>query len=268
MTGVPTKPDLAVALTTQDNIRTIERTVRSVQEIAAHILVVDSGSTDGTIEICESLGAEVVNQPWLGHAKQKQLAIDQCRDRAWVLLLDSDESLEPRLRESIRTTVTRDDPAYDGWLINRKVWFLGGWLNHTYQPEWRTRLVRGGKGKMAGADDPNLGYPHSVHEQLEVPGRTGRLKGVCRHEAWADIPDVVRRQLRYADIAAESAKRGGSMAHLLVNPPAAFLKQYIIKLGFLDGARGLIAAGLAANFTMLKHAAIASRRITGGDGGQ
>jgi glycosyltransferase involved in cell wall biosynthesis len=268
MTGASTQPDLAVALTTHDNMRTIERSVRSVQEVADHILVVDSGSTDGTIEKCEALGAEVIHQPWLGHAKQKQLAIDRCRDRTWVLLLDSDEALEPDLRESVRETVARNDPAYDGWAINRKVWFLGGWLNHTYQPEWRMRLVRGGKGKMAGVDDPDLGYPHSVHERLEVPGRTGRLKGVCRHEAWADIADVVRRQLRYADIAAASARRGGTVAHLLVNPPAAFVKQYVIKLGFLDGTRGLIAAGLAANFTMLKHSLIAARRATGGDDGQ
>ena len=249
--------NLAVAVTTQDNIRTIERTVRSVQEIAAHILVVDSGSTDGTVEHCEGLGAEVIHQPWQGYAKQKQFAIDGCRNRAWVLLLDSDESLEPQLRESIRETVIRDDPAYDGWALNRKVWFLGRWLNYTYQPQWRLRLVRGGKGRMAG--------PEGVHERLEVPGRVGRLAGVCRHDPWADIPDLIRRQLRYARIAAASAERGGSIWNLLVNPPAAMLKQAVLKRGLLDGPRGLIAAGLEFNRTMLKHALIAARRITDAD---
>jgi glycosyltransferase involved in cell wall biosynthesis len=258
-----TSPDLAVALTTMDNMRTIERALRSVRDIADHVVVVDSGSTDGTVEACAKAGAEVIHQEWLGHARQKQLAIDHCQDRTWVLLLDSDESLEPALQRSVRETVDRNDPAYDGWAINRKVWFLGGWLNHTYQPEWRMRLVRGGKGKMAGVDDPDLGYPAIVHERLEVPGRTGRLKGVCRHDAWADIPDLVQRQLRYAQIAAASAKRGGTLAHLLVNPPAAMLKQLIVKRGFLDGRRGLIAAGLAYNFTMLKHSLIADRRAGG-----
>jgi hypothetical protein len=251
--------DLAVALTTKDNIRTIERTVRSVQEIAAHILVVDSGSTDGTVEHCEELGAEVVDHPWQGYAKQKQFAIDQCRTRAWVLLLDSDESLEPPLRESIRETVIRDDPAFDGWALNRKVWFLGRWLNYTYQPQWRLRLVRGGKGRMAG--------PQGVHERLEVPGPVGRLTGVCRHDPWADIPDLVRRQLRYAEIAAASAERGGSIWNLVVNPPAALFKQLLLKRGFRDGPRGFIVAGLEFNRTMLKHALIAARRITGTDDG-
>ncbi|MHC4080298.1 MAG: glycosyltransferase family 2 protein [Planctomycetota bacterium] len=246
--------DLAVAVTTQDNSRTIERTIRSVQGIAAQILVVDSGSTDGTVERCEALGAEVVHQPWQGYAKQKQFAIDQCTSRAWVLLLDSDESLEPELRESIRETVVRNDPAYDGWSLNRKVWFLGRWLNYTYQPQWRLRLVRGGKGRMAG--------PQGVHERLEVPGEVGRLTGVCRHDPWADIPDLVRRQLRYAQLAAASADRGGSTWNLIVNPLAALFKQLVLKRGFRDGPRGFIAAGLEFNRTMLKHALIAARRIT------
>jgi glycosyltransferase involved in cell wall biosynthesis len=266
MTGATNKLDLAVAVTTHDSMRTIERTVRSVLDLAARIHVLDSGSTDGTIERCEALGAQVVHQTWQGHARQKQFAIDQCRDHGWILLLDSDESLEPELRESIRETVTRNDPAFDGWAINRKVWFLGRWLNYTYQPQWRLRLVRGGKGRMAGVDDPELAYPRNVHERLEVPGRVGRLAGVCRHDPWADIPDVINRQLRYARIAAASARRGGSVANLLFNPPLAMLKQIVLKRGFLDGSRGLIAAGLEFNYTMLKHVLIAARRITGKDG--
>ncbi|MHC4272729.1 MAG: glycosyltransferase family 2 protein [Planctomycetota bacterium] len=258
--------DLAVAVTTRDNIRTIEATVRSVLGLASHVLVVDSGSTDGTVEQCEQLGAEVVHRAWEGHARQKQFAIDQCRTRTWVLLLDSDEALEPELREAIREAVTRNDPAYDGWLLNRKVWFLGRWLNYTYQPQWRLRLVRGGKGRMAGVDDPDLAYPENLHERLEVPGPVGRLVGVCRHDPWADIPDMVRRQLRYAEIAAASADRGGSTANLIVNPLAALFKQLVLKRGFRDGPRGFIVAGLEFNRAMLKHALIAARRITGKDG--
>jgi glycosyltransferase involved in cell wall biosynthesis len=247
--------DLAVAVTTKNSIRTVDRMLRSVEGLAAHVLVVDSGSTDGTVEHCKGLGAEVIHEPWHGYALQKQFAIDRCRDRAWVLLLDSDESLEPELRESIRETVIRNDPTYDGWLLNRKVWYLGRWLNYTYQPQWRLRLARGGKGRMGG--------PQVVHERLEVPGRIGRLRGVCRHDPWSDIPDQVRRQLRYAQLAAASADRGGTVAHLLISPPAAMFKQLLLKRGLLDGPHGVIAAGLEFNRTMLKHALIAVRRITG-----
>jgi glycosyltransferase involved in cell wall biosynthesis len=266
MTGADPKPDLAVVVTTHDSLRTIERTLRSVTDLATRIHVVDSGSTDGTVERCRQLGAEVVHQTWQGHARQKQLALDHCRDHDWVLLLDADESLEPELRESIRRTVARNDRAFDGWAINRKVWFQGRWLNYTYQPQWRLRLVRGGRGRMAGVDDPDLAYPRNLHERLEVPGRVGRLAGVCRHDPWADIPDMVRRHLRYAQIAAATAQRGGSVLHLLVSPPAAMLKQLVVKRGFLDGPRGLIAAGLEFNRTMLKHVLIAVRRISGADG--
>src|SRR5690606_30746941 len=112
--------DLAVAMTACNSMRTIERAVRSVHGLAKRIVVVDSGSTDGTVEMCRALGAEVIHQEWLGHVAQRQFSIDQCCDHEWILALDSDESLEPPLRESIRQVVETNDPSYDGWLLNRK----------------------------------------------------------------------------------------------------------------------------------------------------
>lgn len=268
MPHASTACDLAVAITTRDNMRTIERCVGSVLPIASRILVVDSGSTDGTVEVCRALGCEVIAREWEGYALQKQFAIDECADAGWVLLLDSDESLEPDLAESMRAAVTADDPKYDAWEINRKVFFLGGWLQHLYQPEWRLRLVRGGKGRMAGIDGPNFGYPLNVHERLDVPGGVGRLDGFCRHDPWADVPALIRSQLHYAQIAAASSgEKGGTTLHLLVNPPAAMLKRLLIKGGFRDGTRGLIVAGLTYNFVMLKHALIAAQRLGQKKGG-
>ncbi len=245
-------PGLAVAITAKDSHRTITRTLDSVKPIAKRIVVVDSGSSDGTVEVCRSLGAEVIHQEWQGHVRQKQYAIDCCREHAWVLLLDSDESLDPDLSESIRRTVETDDPSCDGWFVNRKVFFLGGWLHHTYQPEWRLRLVRGGRATVAGV---------SPHDRLEVPGRTGRLRGDLRHDSWAGVGDLARRSIAYAELAADSAKRGGSMFHLLVNPYAAAFKQLVLRGGLLDGRRGLIVAALTFNFTLLKHACIAANRL-------
>ncbi|MCH8343516.1 MAG: glycosyltransferase family 2 protein [Planctomycetes bacterium] len=253
MTNVSSNLDLAVAITTKNNMRTIERTLRSVQPIASRIVVVDSGSTDGTIERCQALGAELIHKSWAGHIAQKQFAIDQCRDQGWIMLLDSDESLEAELIESIGDVVLEDDPIYDGWAFNRKVWFLGGWLHHTFQPEWRLRLFRSGRGRVTGI---------GVHDQIEVPGRTRRLKGICRHDSWSDVRDLALRQIAYAEEAVRSGIRGGSTFNLLLSPPAAMFKQLILKRAFLDGFRGLIAAGMTFNYTMLKHSFIAAERLS------
>ncbi len=254
--------DLAVAITTKNNMRTIERTLRSVQPIASRIVVVDSGSTDGTIEYCRAMGAEVIHRDWDGYASQKQFALDLCRNHRWVLLLDSDESLEPELQEAVRKTVQEDDPQYEGWMINRKVWFLGRWLHHTYQPEWRVRLIRSGTGRMSGLDDTQAHRSHRIHEKLEVKGRVAPLRGICRHDSWADSRDLAFRQIAYAQEAARSGMRGGSVWQLLLSPPAAMFKQLILKRAFLDGFRGLIAAGMTFNYTMLKHSFIAAERLS------
>jgi glycosyltransferase involved in cell wall biosynthesis len=257
MTSAPPTLDLAVAICTKDNMRTIERTLGSVRGLARRIVVVDSGSTDGTVERCRDLGAEVLHREWHGPTNQKQFAMDQCRDHGWVLLLDSDESLEPDLQEAVRAAVETDDPRFAGWSINRKVWMLGGWLHHTFQPEWRLRLVRGGQFRVVGIGEDGRGG----HDRVEVAGRTGRLPGVCRHDSWADLAELSRRNIALAERAAEHYASGGTALHILLSPSAAAVKQLVIKRGFLDGWRGLIAAGAVASGTLLKHLFIAQRRL-------
>jgi glycosyltransferase involved in cell wall biosynthesis len=244
--------DLAIAVTSFDSHRTIEQLLRSVDGLAARTVVVDSGSTDGTTDICRAAGAEVVHHPWEGYVEQKRFAIEQCRAAPWVLLLDSDESLEPDLRRAVERAVRTDDAGIAGWWVNRRIWFLGGWLRHCYQPEWRLRLVRPERTRVVG---------HGAHDRLEVEGRTARLAGILRHESWADLSDLARRQLRYAQSAADERRGGGSAWNLLVNPPAAMFKQLVLKGGYRDGIRGLIVAGMTFNFTMLKHATIAARLL-------
>jgi glycosyltransferase involved in cell wall biosynthesis len=255
--------DLAVAVTAHDSMRTMPRLLESVQGLAARVVVVDSGSKDGTVELCRERGAEVIHRDWTGHVAQKQFAVEQCNGHRWVLLLDSDESLESELRESIRNTTHQSHGPQGAeraaWLVRRKVWFLGGWLHYTYQPEWRLRLFRGGAARIVGVDP---------HDRVEVDGQVGKLDGVLRHDSWSDLPDLARRQVRYAEIAARDAGAtgGGRPWSLLLHPTAAFLKQFVLKRGMLDGWRGLICAGMTANYTMLKHAFIAAERH--GNGGR
>lgn len=250
-------PDLAVAVLTKDNIRTIGRTLESVRGLADRIVVVDSGSTDGTLEVCREVGAEVIHREWPGHSAQRQFVIDHCANHRWILALDSDESLDDDLQRSVMAAVTNDDSRYAGWMINRKIWFLGGWLQHTFQPEWRLRLVRGGIGRVEGSGRDNKGN----HDRIVVSGRTGKLEGFCRHDSWSDLTDLCHRQIRYAEDSARHNPNGGRMWNILVNPTAAFLKQFIIKRGFLDGKRGIMAACAVTSGTLLKHLFIAERRF-------
>jgi len=244
--------DLAVAICAHNSQRTIHRCLESVAGLACRIVVVDSGSTDRTAEICRELGATVLHRDWQGHVAQKQFAIDQCRDCQWILLLDSDESLEPPLIESMRHALIQNDPAIDGWHVNRKIWFMGNWLHRTFQPEWRLRLFRSGKGHVAGVNP---------HDRIDVNGKTGFLRGDVRHDPWIDMTDMAIRHVRYAEIAARQARRA-SLLRLLFSPAAALFKQLILKGGILDGWRGIIVAGMTANATMLKHLFIAAARLS------
>ena len=253
-------PDLAIGICTKDSIRTIEQTLSSVQELARRVLVVDSGSQDGTVQACQSLGAEVLHRPWPGYARQKQFLLDTLKDHTWILLLDSDEMLEPALRESIREAASHHDSPHVGWELNRKVRFLGEVLHHTFQPEWRLRLVRGGSARMSALGTGEPGSRAQLHEALVVDGTTGRLRGDLLHDSWTDLADMCGRYIAYGRLAADCGAPGGTLARLLISPPAAFVKQYVLKRGFLDGRRGLIVAAGAAMGVLVKHMFLAQRR--------
>jgi len=255
----PSNGPLAVAICTCNNIRTIRRSLDGVADLAGRVVVVDSGSTDGTAEACREFGAEVIPRPWQGPVSQKQFAIDQCRDSRWVLLLDSDESLEEDLRSSIREVVTRDDQRFAGWELNRKVWFMDGWLHHTFQPERRLRLVRGGAARIVGIGPDGLGG----HDRMAVPGQVGLLLGTCRHDSWDGLADMLRRYISLGQRAGEFQPKGGGVSDILFRPSLAMFKQLVMRRGFLDGRRGLIAAAAVGIGTMMKHLFIAQRRMSG-----
>jgi len=243
--------DLGVAICAMNSQRTIRRVLESVKPLAKRIVVVDSGSTDSTIEICKACGAEVIGRPWPGFIEQVQFAVDQIKDCSWGLVLDSDESLEPKLQDAVARVLRENDTSYDGWHINRKIWFMNGWLHHVYQPEWRLRLFRTAASKVTGINP---------HYQIAVNSKAGYLKGDCRHDAWEDMRDMAMRHLRYAELAGRETAHKGSLFKVLFNPPAAIFKQLILKRGILDGWRGVVAAGMVANSIMLKHAFMASAK--------
>lgn len=241
--------DLSVSIIARDAERTIGETLRSVRDLARRIVVVDSGSTDRTVELCRAAGADVIEHEWAGHVKQKQFALEQC-DTTWVLSLDSDESLDGESAGAVRDAVAGDDEGVAGYAINRRVRFGGTFLRHAWQPEWRTRLVRRRRAHWGGYDP---------HDRLDVDGRVERLPGLIVHDSFTGVPDLVMKSARHGLTAAESSfrmGRRGSRLALAVSPPAAVLKQLVLKSAWLDGWPGLCAA-----FAMGIHAAAKHMRL-------
>ncbi|HEX8877682.1 MAG TPA: glycosyltransferase family 2 protein [Phycisphaerales bacterium] len=247
-------PTLSIAIVCKNAMRTLPgvlEAVRPLLEDGAELLAVDSGSSDGTVELLESRGARVLRSAWLGFVRTKQLAMDHCRGE-WVLSLDSDEAPDATLVGEIRRVVREAETAQGYW-INRKTWVAGRFLEHCWQPEWRLRLVRRGLAKWGGIDP---------HDQLELtPGaRDEKLAGTLRHDSFASFAEHLERQARYARLHAEGlfaqGKRSGFLG-IAVQPSAAFVKQLVLKSGWRDGWRGVLAAASTAAGTLMKHIVLA-----------
>lgn len=243
---------LSVAIVCKNSAATIGRTLDSVKGLASEIVAIDSGSTDATIPMLETVGAKVIRGEWLGHVKTKQKALEAAT-LPWVLSLDSDESPELSLAASIRAAVTRNDPAVDGYTLNRKVYYNGRFLNYAWQPERRLRLVRAGRARWQGID------PHDQLALIDSAKTPGRLDGDLRHDSFATFEEQLRKQVGYAKLmAAELVARGdrGSYWRLATSPGAAFLKQLVLKRAFMDGWPGWLAASATAQQALMKHALI------------
>ena len=228
--------NLAVAITTKNNIRTIRECLESVKGIADRIFVVDSGSTDGTVELCKQMSADVVYREWRGPVAQKQYAMDQCADYDWVLGLDSDEMLDAELAAAIRGAVLTAPPETAGFSFNRKLWFRGQWLHYVFQPEYRLRLVRPRRATVHGIGPQGEGG----HDSVRVDGEVRHLPGICKHDSWADAADMMRRYVELGARAAQYDPRRSNILRLLLSPLGAFLKQYFLRQGFRDGRLGLL----------------------------
>ena len=236
---------VSVVIVTKDEERNIEDALRSAEGFE-EIIVVDSFSTDRTVEICRNYTERIYQHKWPGYAKQKQKAVDYA-NAPWVLILDADERISPELRDEIASVLQHTD--CDGFYIPRKNYFLGRWIRHSgWWPDSTLRLFRKGKGSLEDRE---------VHEKVVLQGKTGSLKGPLQHYTYRTISDYLRKMENYSTLASrEIRKRSGrpGMASLIFKPSITFFKMYFFRLGFLDGMHGLVLAILYGYYTFLKYA--------------
>ncbi len=247
------KLPLSVAIITYNEEDIIGKTLESVKDIASEIVVVDSCSTDRTREIAKAYGAKVYVEEWKGYVHQKNSALSKCRQE-WILCLDADEIVSEELKESLIKELK--SPKADGYLINRRTFYLGKFLKHTWQPEWRLRLVRRSSEPRWTGFDP--------HDRLEIKGSVGKLKGDLLHYSYRSLEDQVRKLVRYGMIMADEMHRSGRrfrIGDVILRPLWAFLKVYLLKGGFMDGKRGLIAAVFSGFYTFLKYAFLLEKEL-------
>ena len=212
---------------------------------ADEVLVLDSGSTDATVEVARNHGARVETGEWLGFGRQKQHAVKLAK-HDWVLCLDADERVSERLERSIRDAMAT--PRYHAWRMTRRNRFLGRWLAHGEgYPDWTLRFFH--RAHAGWSND-------EVHEAVLTTAEVGRLEGDLLHESADDIATYVAKQNRYTTLHAQALYQQGVRAgywRLVASPAARFLKFYFLRLGLLDGGPGFAHIAIGCNSAFLKY---------------
>ena len=272
LTVYPLRVKLSVVLIACNEEANLARTLESVNPLVrdgqGEIIVVDSGSTDRTVEIAKSFGARVFVEAWKGYAAQKNSAIEKATGD-WILSLDADEELDPQLQGALTTAVEnlervdslrrqadahpfmmqdaraelancidlKGEQTVAGVWIRRKNEFLGRWIKHGgFWPDPKLRLFRRGCGRFED---------RAVHETVQVSGATATLKpGALLHHCYPTVSDYIAHMNRYSSLGAEMAvaegRTGFSVINIAVRPLMTFVYNYFFRLGFLDGREGLL----------------------------
>jgi glycosyltransferase involved in cell wall biosynthesis len=239
-------PGLSVTIITLNEADHIAAAIDSVSW-SDEIIVVDCGSGDATCDIARARGARVEQRHWSGWIDQKNHAAALAR-HDWILSVDADERVTPALAAEIRGLLA-SEPPLRGYRIPRVTFHLGRWMRTTdFYPDFQTRLYDRRSARWRG---------QYVHESVAVDGAVGRLRGELEHYSYRDLRDHLDRINSYSTLAARQMHERGRTAgalDLIVHPPAAFLRNYILRRGFLDGTAGLTLSMVNAYSVFLKFA--------------
>lgn len=229
---------LSVAVITKNEEANIARTLKSVAW-ADELIVVDSGSTDNTIEIARSFGAKIFHEPWKGYGGQMNSAIDKCSS-SWIFSLDADEELTPALSAEIRDLLA-GSPQFPAYYVPRLNLIFGRWMRHGgLYPDHKLRLFQRGTARLPEDTEP--------HATPKWDGPFGTLKGDLLHYQYPTLSLYIEHMDRYSSASVPLVLRKNKISrslsaflwNIVVNPAATFLYNYFFRLGFLDGREGLL----------------------------
>ena len=236
---------LVLTLNEEDNITECLKTLAWADKV----LVLDSGSTDRTVEIAQSLGAEVFFHPFKNYADQRNYALSLVQTE-WVLFVDADERVPPELAAEVREAA--EEEGFSGWWIPRKNYICGHWIRHGgWYPDYQLRLLR----PKAARYDPAW----EVHEIVVIEGKTGHLRNHLIHYNYRTWGEFIARQKAYLPLEVRTLRRRGMRAKVwspLSMPVREFWRRYIRLEGYKDGLYGLILASILAFYTMLAYGAL------------
>ncbi|MBX2991978.1 MAG: glycosyltransferase family 2 protein [Bacteroidetes bacterium] len=234
---------ITLVLNEEHNIANCLESVKWADEI----IVVDSGSTDKTVELARRFTDKVLTVEWKGYGATKNVALDRATGD-WILWLDADERVPPELAEEIQL-VLREDTMYAGFEVARRAYFLGKWIRHCgWYPGRVTRLFRKDKSRFTETN---------VHEQIVVVGKIGNLQHDLLHFTDPDLQHYFSKFNNYTTLAAKdmhAARKTFSMYDILVRPPFLFFKMYIARRGFLDGIQGFMLSVVSSAYVFTKYA--------------
>lgn len=238
---------LTVTVVTLNEENNLRRCLDSLGDLASEIVVVDSGSTDGTESVAGEFKAKWFHQDWQGFRDQKNYALEQAT-QPWVLCLDADEELSDTLRDEIEATLKADDPAIQGASCPRLSQFLGRWIRHgDWYPDRKTRLFRREKGRFVG--EPG-------HDRVEVAGEVKSLSGDLLHYSYPTLNSFIDKLNGFSDafLAKEvAAGKHWSLGHNVFRPWWRFFRGYILRRGFMDGFPGYWIAKATAFSAFVRH---------------
>ena len=212
------------------------------------IVVVDSFSTDRTVEICRRFTDRVIQRTWAGYRDQKAFAHSQAT-REWVFLVDADEQVPPELREEIRDALSRFGTRFAAFSVPRLVYYLGRWWwRGGWYPDYDIRIFRRDRATWGGSDP---------HEKIIIDGKVRRLQNPLHHFSYRDITDHVNRINHFTAVSSRGLSGEGRRWRWVDNlcrPTLRFFYSYVWKRGFLEGFPGFFVAATAAVYVFLKYA--------------
>lgn len=239
-------PKLSACVISFNEEDKIEDCLKSLLPVADEIVVVDSLSTDRTVEIAQSYTDRIIDQKFLGHIEQKNLALDHAA-HDWIISLDCDERLSDELQQSILAIKDNLDKA-DAYCMSRKTFYVYRWLNHCWYPDIKTRLFNKKSSRWGGTNP---------HDHIITEGKTiVHLKGDIHHYSFDTISDHLQTIDKFTEIGADELIRKNKSFNIfspLTHASWIFIKLYLLKRGFMDGFAGLTVSVLSSMHVFIKY---------------